>query len=78
MRVPEQVSIIGFGDAPFARMLRPALSTLAPAYEQMGEVATRTLLAMIDGKPGESAAIPPALVARQSVAAAAEPFSPWP
>jgi LacI family transcriptional regulator len=68
VRVPEQVSIVGFGDSPFSRMVRPALSTLAPAYEQMGEVATRTLLSMIDGEAGESAALPPTLLTRQSVA----------
>ena len=66
VRVPEQVSLLGYGDHPFGRMARPAISTLAPAYEQMGELATRTLLKMIEGEPGESAALPPTLVTRQS------------
>ncbi|MEA2711083.1 MAG: LacI family transcriptional regulator [Phycisphaerales bacterium] len=70
IKVPDQVSVLGVGDQPFARMLRPALSTLAPPFERMGELATQTLLKMIDGGgAGESAAIPPSLVMRDTVRA---------
>lgn len=70
LSVPQDVSIIGYGEQPFIRMTRPVLSTIAPPYEQMGEQATATLLEMIKGSRGESARIAPRLVLRQSVAPA--------
>jgi len=69
VRVPHDVSVLGIGEQPFARMLRPALSTLAPPFDQLGELATHTLLKMIDGGDGESATMPPALVMRDTVRA---------
>jgi LacI family transcriptional regulator len=65
--VPGDVSILGIDDQPFSRMLRPALSTLAPPFERMGELATQTLLKMIDGGKGASTSLPPALVMRDSI-----------
>jgi LacI family transcriptional regulator len=67
--VPGDISVLGFGDQPFARMLCPTLSTLAPAFEAIGERATKTLLEMIDGGAGECAKIAPSLVMRDSVRA---------
>jgi LacI family transcriptional regulator len=65
--VPEDVSVLGVGNHRFARMLYPGLTTLAPQFERMGELAAQTLLKMIDGSPGESAAMPPALMMRATV-----------
>lgn len=70
--VPREVCVIAFGDRPFARMLRPALTTLAPPLERMGELATETVLAMIDGKEAASTALPAKLAMRQSVRSLAE------
>jgi DNA-binding LacI/PurR family transcriptional regulator len=65
--VPADISILGVGEQTFDRMLRPALSTLSPPCEKMGELATQTLLKMIAGGEGESAALPPVLIMRDSV-----------
>ena len=67
LRVPDDISVLAVGEQPFDRMLRPALSTLAPQFDKIGEVATQTLLQMIDGKPGESTAVAPSLIMRDSV-----------
>ena len=68
VRVPEQVSVLGIGGQPFGRMLRPALSTIAPQYELMGESATNLLLDMIEGRAeAKSISIPPKLAMRDSV-----------
>jgi LacI family transcriptional regulator len=67
VNVPGDVSVIAVGEQPFARMLRPALSTLAPPFERMGELATQTILSMIDGNEGVSVALPAAIVMRSSV-----------
>src|SRR5689334_2615471 len=63
-RVPDDFSVLGVGDHRFARMLHPALTTLAPQFERMGALAAQTLLKMIDGGDGESVALPPALLMR--------------
>ena len=68
--VPEDVSVLGVGDHRFARMLHPALTTLAPQFDRMGELATQSLLSMIaDGVTSDSLAVPPALVMRETVRA---------
>jgi DNA-binding LacI/PurR family transcriptional regulator len=67
--VPADVSVLGVGDHRFVRMLHPALTTLAPQYERMGELAVQSLFDMLAGSPAESAAIPPALVMRETVRA---------
>ena len=65
--VPQEISIVGYGNQGFGLMLRPQLSTLAPQYERMGEYATEQLLGMIDGGEGQSIALPPTLTLRQSI-----------
>src|SRR5574339_1141960 len=44
LRVPEDVSIIGFDDIPQAAMVRPALTTVRQPLEQMGRLATQMLI----------------------------------
>jgi LacI family transcriptional regulator len=72
-RVPDDFSVLGVGDHRFARMLHPALTTLAPQFERMGALAAQTLLKMIDGGEGESAALPPALLMRATVRSISDP-----
>jgi len=47
LRVPEDVSILGFDDIPQAELVRPALTTVRQPLEQMGRVATQMLLDML-------------------------------
>ncbi len=51
LRVPEDVSIVGFDDLPFAHMVTPALSTVHQDIRQLGQHAGRALLAAVEGKP---------------------------
>ena len=44
LRIPEDISIIGFDDVPQAALVRPALTTVRQPLEQMGRVATQMLL----------------------------------
>jgi LacI family transcriptional regulator len=44
LSVPEQVSVVGFDDVPFAVDLRPALSTVRLPLEAAGEAALRLVL----------------------------------
>lgn len=47
LRVPEDVSIVGFDDIPQAASVRPALTTVRQPLEQMGRVATQMLLDLL-------------------------------
>ena len=44
LRVPEDISILGFDDIPQAAMVRPALTTVRQPLEQMGRLATQMLI----------------------------------
>jgi DNA-binding LacI/PurR family transcriptional regulator len=76
--VPGEVSVLGLGDLPFARMLRPPLSTIAPQFDRMAEQATQTLLRLMeanargvapDAPPAPLTPVPVQLATRQSVRA---------
>ena len=47
LRVPEDVSIVGFDDIPQAASVRPALTTVRQPLEQMGRVATQMLVDLL-------------------------------
>lgn len=70
LRVPDELSIVGFHDAPFAAYLDPALTTVRMPLEEMGREAVDSLLALLDGRPADDTmvATPPELVVRASAA----------
>ena len=49
LRVPEDVSVVGFDDLPFASLLTPALTTVRQPAREMGIQAVKLLLGMVDG-----------------------------
>jgi len=68
LRVPEDVSVMGFDDIPGAAFYTPSLTTVRQPLNRMGEVAAQSLLERIEGKkeyPSEIA-IEPELVVRES------------
>lgn len=72
LRVPQDVSVMGFDDIPAAAFHTPSLTTVRQPLGRMGEVAAQTLLDRIEGKkelPPEIA-IEPELVVRESSAKA--------
>jgi DNA-binding LacI/PurR family transcriptional regulator len=72
LRVPQDISIIGFDDIPGAAFNNPSLTTVRQPLNRMGEVAAQSLLERIEGKkeyPNEIA-IEPELVVRESTAKA--------
>lgn len=71
LRVPEDVSVVGFDDSRWARLMAPALTVVAqPAYE-MGYLAGERLVSLLErpGVPGTVTRLPTALVVRESTAA---------
>jgi DNA-binding LacI/PurR family transcriptional regulator len=68
LRVPEDVSVMGFDDIPAAALQTPSLTTVRQPLHRMGQVAAQTLLERIEGGkeyPAEIA-IEPELVVRES------------
>ncbi|SOD62056.1 transcriptional regulator, LacI family [Streptomyces zhaozhouensis] len=71
LRVPEDVSVVGFDDLPEARWVAPALTTVRQPLKEMGGSALRTLVRLMNGEELESPRVELAttLVVRDSVAA---------
>jgi DNA-binding LacI/PurR family transcriptional regulator len=72
LRVPQDISVLGFDDIPGAAFHSPSLTTVRQPLNRMGEVAAQSLLDRIEGNkeyPSEIA-IEPELVVRESTAQA--------
>jgi LacI family transcriptional regulator len=70
LRVPEDVSVVGFDDIQGAAFHNPSLTTVRQPLTRMGEIAAQTLIERIEGRreyPSEIA-IEPELVIRESTA----------
>lgn len=66
-RIPEDVSVVGFDDVPFARFLSPPLTTIRAPIEQVGREAVGLLVKCIRQKQCEPMMLlPTELVLRQS------------
>jgi DNA-binding LacI/PurR family transcriptional regulator len=72
LKVPADVSVVGFDDIESAAFNNPALTTVRQPLRQMGEVAARALLERIEGNGNglEEIRIQPELVIRQSTTTA--------
>lgn len=68
LRVPTDLSVVGFHDAPFTTYLDPPLTTVRMPLAEMGARAVESLLAVIAGEPVEDVRVgaPPELVVRGS------------
>ncbi|TCM16110.1 LacI family transcriptional regulator [Novosphingobium sp. PhB165] len=51
IRVPDDLSVVGFDGSVLAEMLIPSLSTVSRPFGKMAELATSHLLNLIEGKP---------------------------
>src|SRR5207247_10131582 len=73
LRVPEDVSIVGFDDVAGAAYANPGLTTVRQPLVKMGQIAAQTVVDLIEGR-GEyvpEIAIEPEFVVRQSTGPAA-------
>jgi DNA-binding LacI/PurR family transcriptional regulator len=70
LRVPQDVSVIGFDDIQTAAYMVPSLTTVRQPLWQMGQMAARTLLEEIEGRTKyvPEIVIKPELVVRKSTA----------
>ncbi len=73
LRVPEDISVVGFDDIPGAAYANPGLTTVRQPLVKMGQIAAQTVVDLIEGR-GEyvpEIAIEPEFLIRQSTGLAA-------
>ncbi|MDQ7905773.1 LacI family DNA-binding transcriptional regulator [Phytohabitans sp. ZYX-F-186] len=68
VRVPEEISVIAYGDFPSAGFTVPSITTIALPLLELGAAAVDELVAQLDGEPPRDLVIPdaPRLHPRQS------------
>lgn len=67
LRIPEDISIIGFDDTPLSTAVIPELTTVSQNTNELGELAVETLHQIINGKsPKKNMMLKPQLVVRES------------
>ena len=71
LRVPEDLSVIGFDDLPMAAQARPALTTVRQPLREMGAEGVRLIVRLAEGQDppaGPPAPFPTELIVRASTA----------
>lgn len=70
LRVPQDISVVGFDDIEGAAFHYPSLTTVRQPLRRMGEIAAKALLARIEGEDGDprEIAVEPEFVVRESTA----------
>jgi DNA-binding LacI/PurR family transcriptional regulator len=66
LRVPRDLSVIGYDDVTIAAYLYPPLTTIAQPRYALGKRAMEMALALIQGEEVRDVVLPPALVERES------------
>ncbi|UJF18403.1 substrate-binding domain-containing protein [Vibrio sp. SS-MA-C1-2] len=66
IKVPEQISIIGFDDLPSSRFFTPALSTLRQPVEEIGVMCASSMLQLLKGQVVRAKLPPIELITRQT------------
>lgn len=68
LRVPDDLSVVGFDDVLDAALHAPQLTTVRQPLPEMGEAAVRMLLEILGGGSPESVRLPTTLIVRESTA----------
>lgn len=70
LAVPDDVSLVGFDDMPFAELMAPGLTTIRQPVAQMGRLGFQALFALMNHDPAPPLTrLPVELIVRRSVAA---------
>lgn len=68
LRVPDDLSVVGFDDVLDAALHAPQLTTVRQPLPEMGEAAVRMLLEILGGGSPEAVRLPTTLIVRESTA----------
>lgn len=66
VRVPDDVSVIGFDDLPVSQYFTPALTTLRQPIEEIGAVCAHSILNLLSGERHDARLPPIDLIVRES------------
>jgi LacI family transcriptional regulator len=69
LKIPDDLTVVGFDDSPLASRLCPSLTTMLQPIRDMGRIAAEKLIAKIANVPGPNASastVYPHLVVRES------------
>lgn len=69
LRIPEELSVVGFDDIDLAPFFEPPLTTVAQPKRRMGEMAVQMLLELLAGRPVVDQVLPNELIVRGSTMA---------
>lgn len=71
LRVPADISVVGFDDIPAAAFHYPSLTTVRQPLQKMGEIAVEILIRRIEGQSDgqQEVAVQPEIVVRESTTA---------
>ena len=72
IRVPQDVSVVGFDDIPVANYIRPPLTTARQNTKLAGEILVDQLIQQIGGADIRSELIPTSIIVRESCGGAAK------
>jgi DNA-binding LacI/PurR family transcriptional regulator len=67
IRIPEDISIVGFDDIPEAGFFGPPLSTMKQDFGALGKLSVQCLMEHLNGTQAESHHITPTFIERESV-----------
>ena len=70
VRVPDELSIVGYDDVELMSALPIPITTVRVASDEVGRVAADTVLDLLEGKPSKGTRIPFEIVLRASSGAA--------
>jgi LacI family transcriptional regulator len=75
IRVPQDLSVVGFDDLPEAAQVSPRLTTVDQSIQEMGAMAIKLLIGLIEGKELECTLckVPTRLIIRESCQAVSSP-----
>ena len=63
LRVPDDISLIGFDDAPWFELFDPPLAAVAQPIDALAAAAVAAMLELLAGRPGQSS-FPPCHVVK--------------
>jgi DNA-binding LacI/PurR family transcriptional regulator len=66
LRVPQDISLVGFDDVEGSDFFLPPLTTVRQPFAEVGRRAIGVLIEMVDGAPAHGEFLPPTLVVRDS------------
>lgn len=69
LRVPDDISLVGFDNIEFASYVDPPLTTIHQPKDEMGRLAMRMLIDLLNGKDASNILVPGELIVRESTRA---------